>query len=143
MTYPIKSEPRNEERLTAENEIVYTLDLEGNFKFVNAAGERLTGYSCEEARRMNVTELVAPELADYVRQQIMHRTNEFVGAVYEVEIVTKDRRRVVLETSTHLVTCHGRPVEIRGIALPPIRITRPFGDVRARCLDTDFSFVTL
>jgi len=143
MTYVIKSEPRTEKELTTENEIVYTLDLAGNFKFVNAALERLTGYSCEEARRMNITEVVAPEIADYVREQITPSTNGSFGAVYEVEIITKDRRRVVLEMSTHLVIRHGHPVEIRGIALPPIRTSQILRVARARCLDADFSFVTL
>ena len=54
----------------AETKIVYTLDLNGNFKFVNEAGERVTGYSCEEACAMNITQLVAPELAEYVLQRI-------------------------------------------------------------------------
>jgi PAS domain S-box-containing protein len=143
MTYLFESEPRSEEELTAENEIVYTLDLAGNFKFVNAIGERITGYSCEEARRMNLTDLVAPELADYVRDQITRSTNRSFGAVFEIEIITKDQRRVVLETSTHLVVRRGCPVEIRGIALPPIRTSQPFCRMRARCLDMDFSFGTL
>jgi len=143
MNYLLEREPRDEAESTAETEIVYTLDLAGNIKFVNAAGERLIGYSCEEARRMKLTELVVPELADYVRQQIADSTNGSLGAVYEVEIIAKDRRRVVLEMSTHLVTHHGRPIEIRGIALPPIRAKLSFGNTRARCLDADFKFATL
>ena len=143
MNYLIEHEPPEKAESTAETQIAYTLDLAGNIKFVNAAGERLIGYSCEEARRMNLTELVIPELADYVRQQIANSTNSSLGSVYEVEIITKDRRRVVLEMSTHLVTHHGRPIEIRGIALPPIRTTPSFGSARARCLDADFEFTIL
>src|SRR6266478_8342008 len=87
------------DKLVAETKIVYTLDLNGNFKFVNEAGERVTGYSCEEACAMNITQLVAPELAEYVRRKIARTKDDVLGSVFEIEIITKDRQRIVLETS--------------------------------------------
>src|SRR5689334_4156151 len=42
----------------AEMQILFTLDLEGNFKEVNAAAEDLFGYSAEEICLMNIAELV-------------------------------------------------------------------------------------
>lgn len=124
-------------RIPAVNEIVYTLDLNGYFKFVNAAGQLLSGYTGEEARRMHVAEVLAPELADFVRQWISETIAQQVGAVYEIEIITKDHRRIALETSIHVVLRDGRPVEIQGIALPPVRAS---GNGRPRCLDANFLF---
>ena len=48
------------------SEVTYAYDLEGNFTFLNEEGERLSGYSCEEACRMNIAELLDPEIAAQV-----------------------------------------------------------------------------
>src|SRR2546421_5142115 len=115
---------RPHQQLTiSEDQIIFVLDLAGKFKFINAAAERVSGYSCREACRMNVTEIVAPGLEDYLRQQISEALNGDFGAVYEIEIITKDRRRVILETSTQLVMRSGAPFELHGIAFPAVRAT--------------------
>ena len=128
--------------MSSGKEIVYTLDLAGNFTFLNEVGERFSGYSCDEVCRMNITQVVAPELAEYVRQQITRTVREWFGAVYEIEIITKDHRRVALETSTHVVLRDGQPIEIQGIALAPIAQAKRLPDERARCLDREFMFGT-
>ena len=128
--------------MSSGKEIVYTLDLAGNFTFLNEVGERFSGYICDEVCRMNITQVVAPELAEYVRQQITRTVREWFGAVYEIEIITKDRRRVALETSTHVVLRDGQPIEIQGIALAPIAQARRLPDERVRCLDREFMFGT-
>ena len=109
-------ESRNDRHVAAVNEITFTLDLAGYFKFVNIEGQRVSGYSSEELRRLHISEVVAPELAELVRQQFRRTIQQRVGVVYEIEIITRDRRRVVLETSIHLVMRNGRPIEIQGIA---------------------------
>ena len=129
--------------MSSGKEIVYTLDLAGNFTFLNEVGERFSGYSCDEVCRMNITQVVAPELAEYVRQQITRTVREWFGAVYEIEIITKDRRRVALETSTHVVLRDGQPIEIQGIALAPIAQASRLPDERVRCLDREFMFGAL
>ena len=143
MSYRFRSERKEDEELSSGKEIVYTLDLAGNFTFLNEVGERFSGYSCDEACRMNITQVVAPELAEYVRQQITRSVREWFGAVYEIEIITKDHRRVALETSTHVVLRDGQPVEIHGIAVAPIARNRPLPDEQVRCLDREFVFGTL
>ena len=120
----------------SNREIVYTLDLGGHFKFVNAEGQRLLGYSGEELSRMNVSEVVCPELADLVRRQLARLVQEPVGVVYEIEIISRDRRRVRLETSFHLVIGEREQIEIHGIALPPVGSQ---WQARARCLDVNFT----
>jgi PAS domain S-box-containing protein len=127
------------DRHLAEMKIVYTLDLKGNFKFVNEAGERVTGYSCEEACAMNITQLVAPEFAESVLQKIATTKDEALGSVFEIEIITKDRQRIVLETSTQLVRRDRDHIEIEGIALPPVSV-RDLSPAHARCLDEEFVF---
>ena len=141
MSYQFVSE-EHEEMLAGGHEIIYTLDLEGNFKFINAAAERVSGYSCEEACRMNVAEIVAPELADYVRQKIMEALTGAFASVHEIEIVTKDGRRVLVETSAHLVTRNGEPFELQGIAFTSTVATQCARISAPRCLDERFTFGT-
>jgi len=117
-------------------EISYALDLAGHFKFISPEGERLSGYTREEALGMHVTEIVAPEFAELVRKQIARAVYQKVGTVYQIEIITKAGRRVTLETSMRVVTRDGLPIEIRGIALAPVgRMSKD----RLRCVDADFA----
>jgi len=133
-------ESRSERHVAAVKEITFTLDLAGYFKFVNIEGQRVSGYSSEELRRLHISEIVVPELADVVRQQFRQTIQQRVGVVYEIEIITRDRRRVVLETSIHLVMLDGRPIEIQGIAVPPgDTLTRS----RAFWLDANFPLATV
>jgi PAS domain S-box-containing protein len=122
------------------NEITFTLDLAGYFKCVNNEGQRLSGYSGEEVRRLHISEVVVPELAELVRQQFRRTIQRRIGVVYELEIITRDRRRVVLETSIHLVMRDGRPDEIQGIAVPP---AGTLTQSRAFWLDANFELPTL
>ena len=138
MTYRNHRKPPGKEVAASENQIIFVLDLAGNFKFVNAAAERVSGYSRAEACRMNVCQVVAPELGAYVRQQIRDPLKGEFGAVYEIEIITKDRRRVALETSTHLVMRNGRPFELHGVAFPAVKASEHEPDVQPRCLDKEF-----
>ena len=138
MTYQSHRKRLNKEATATENQIVFVIDLAGNFKFVNAAAETISGYSRQEACRMNVSQVVAPELAEYVRRQIRDALQGDFGAVYEIEIITKDRRRVILETSTQLVIRNGEPFELHGIAFPAVRVTDGEANMPPRCLDKEF-----
>jgi len=123
---------------TSTERITFTLDAAGNFTYINAAAERLTGYSCEEARRINVTELLSPQFAEQIRPQLRHNLRRRLGTVYEVEVVTRDGRHVTLEASVDLVRQSDRSVEIQGLAIETA--TEPPGRPRPRCLDQEFAF---
>jgi PAS domain S-box-containing protein len=97
------------------NDIIYTHDLAGNFTSLNRSGEKITGYSREEAAQMNIVDVLAPEYVTLARQMITQKTNEKVPTVYELEIVAKSGRRVRLEVSTQLIYQDGRPIGIQGM----------------------------
>jgi len=123
------------------DQIVFTVDLSGHFTYVNLAGELLLGYSPEELLHLNLTEIVAPEQREYVQQQITDVTGECFGAVYEIEIVTKNGSRLPVEMSTHVVTRDARAIALQGIALP-LTVDAHFGRSKgARCLDERFTFL--
>ena len=87
---------------------------------------------------MNIAGVVAPELAEQVRKQITRNVRERFGAVYEIDIIAKDGRRVALEVSAHVVLDDGRPIEIQGIAVPSVFRKQSLRDLRPRCLDAGF-----
>jgi len=111
-----ESEDSFRELFENANDIVYTHDLDGTFTSLNRAGERITGYSREEARRMKIGAVLAPEYVDLARQMMAQKTMEQTPTVYQLEIIAKAGHRVRLEVSTRLVYKDGQPVAIQGIA---------------------------
>src|SRR4030095_7847523 len=124
----------NSEECHHDKQIVFTLDLAGNFKFVDTAAEHTFGYSAEKMCRMNIAELVTPKYADYLQQQIAQAVVGELCAVFEVEILTKNRDCLAFEISTRLVMRNGFPFELEGIAFPRVNIW----EERPRCLDEEF-----
>jgi|SRR5215471_5314034 len=111
----MRSEGRNA-LSSRQLKVVYAHDLRGNLTFLNRAGQQLSGYTFEEARRLNIVQLIAPEMAEFFREEIIGEAGRQIGHVYEVEMVAKNGRRVPLELSTRMVLREGRPVEIEGVA---------------------------
>lgn len=137
MTYILKGDKQNQVS-SAGVRILFTLDLLGNVKSIDALGEKILGYGHHELRQMNLGQLVAPEFVEFVRQQIARAVTAGPGAVYEIEIIAKDRRKVSLEISTRLVMGDDHRFELEGIALVRNQLTPR----RPRCLDEQFTLVS-
>src|SRR5205807_10419294 len=97
------------------SDIIYAHDLEGRFTWVNRACERVTGYTREEALRLRIWDLVAPEAVERVRTAIERQPAPDMQLI-EVEIVAKDGRRVPLELTSRPVYEGRRLVGMQGIA---------------------------
>jgi len=98
------------------NDLIYTTDLEGNFTSLNKIGELITGYTQEEARRMNFKEVIAPEYLKVVCELLSRKLNGEIPTSYQIEIVKKDGSRVALEISSRLIFGAGEKVGFQGIA---------------------------
>lgn len=98
------------------NDIIYCHDLEGNYTFINEAGQNLTGYSYAEAIKLNAVQVVAPEYQDLIFEMIKNKVANHGRSFYEIEIITKDGLRLPLEVSTHLIYDGVKPVGVQGIA---------------------------
>jgi PAS domain S-box-containing protein len=109
-------EHRYHELLDNANDIIYTIDLSGNFTSFNKTGEELTGYTSQEILKMNVSGLVVPEQLSMVREMIKQRIAGAAPDKYDVQIQSKNGRRLQLEISTRLMVEHGVPAGIHGIA---------------------------
>jgi PAS domain S-box-containing protein len=99
------------------NDLIYTHDLEGNFLSVNQMSERITGYDHQEAMRMNIGHIVAPEYLPTVLDRVGRQVQgEEFKTPLELEIVCKDGHRLTLEINTRVLVENGMPVGMQGIA---------------------------
>jgi PAS domain S-box-containing protein len=110
-----ENEHRYRELFENANDIIYTHDLAGNFTSLNRSGEKITGYTREEAAQMNIGDVVAPEYLAVARQMIAQKKDDKAPTIYELEIITKSRRRVRLEVSTRLIYQDGKAVGVQGV----------------------------
>ena len=110
-----KSEERYRDLFENANDLIYTHDLQGNFTSLNRAGERITGYTRDEALRMHIGEVVAPEFIEGAKTMTARKLEDDRPTTYELEIVRKDGQRVPLELSTRLIVSDGLPVGVQGV----------------------------
>jgi PAS domain S-box-containing protein len=111
-----EGEERYRDLFENANDVIFSLDLSGNFRSVNKATERVTGYSRGELLGLNIADLVAPAQKARVEELILERTGGPGPIPHELEIVTKSSGRVVLDVSTRLQFQGGSPVSIQAIA---------------------------
>jgi diguanylate cyclase (GGDEF)-like protein/PAS domain S-box-containing protein len=98
------------------NDLIYTHDLKGNFTSLNRAGETITGYRREEALKMNINQVVAPDYLEAARQMINQKIEGVPPTTYELDIIAKQGNRVSLELSTRLIYQNNQPIGVQGIA---------------------------
>jgi diguanylate cyclase (GGDEF)-like protein/PAS domain S-box-containing protein len=115
MTALKESEEQYRELFENANDVIYIHDLHGNYISVNRAGELLTGYSKEEVRSLNFVDVVAPEYVEVAREQLRRKLRSGGSSSYEVDIISKDGRRISLELRTQLIYHNGKPIAVQGI----------------------------
>lgn len=111
-----QSEERYRELIENAHDIIYTHDLQGNYTSVNQMGQRITGYSHDEAMQMNMLDVVVPEDRERVREILNRKLAGDNIATYEIEVLAKDGSRIPVEVNTRVIQKNGRPVGIQGIA---------------------------
>ena len=111
-----ESEARYRELFENASDVVYLLDLHGHLTFFNKAGERLTGYTCDEAMGMRIADLLTPESLAHSHRMLANKATGTAWTTYEVDMIAKDQRHVPLEVSTRLIYHDGVAMGIQGIA---------------------------
>ena len=97
-------------------DMVYTLDAAGNFTSLNPAGERIIGYSREEALGLNARQIVTPEYQAVQQELWDQRTSGATPTTHEIGVIAKDGRRAMLEISSRVSRRNGRLLMVEGIA---------------------------
>jgi two-component system cell cycle sensor histidine kinase/response regulator CckA len=110
------SEERYRDLVENAHDIIYSHDLEGNYTSMNKAGATITGYTVEEALKLNLSETVAPEFLANAREMLRRKLAGERVTAYEIELMAKDGHRVTLEANTKLVFHNGVPSGVQGIA---------------------------
>jgi two-component system, sensor histidine kinase and response regulator len=111
-----ETEIRTADLFDHATDIIYTHDLDGNFTSMNRSAERITGYPREEALRMNISQVIAPEHLEMVRAKIASKIGRDFGTTYDLAILAKDGRRLALQVSTRAIIENGVTRGIQGIA---------------------------
>ncbi len=111
-----ESEERYRDLFENANDIIYLHDLQGNFISINETGVKIFGYTREEALKISIAQVVAPEYLEVARSQIMAKVAGTPSSNYELECVKKDGRRVSFEINSRVIFDDGKPVAIQGIA---------------------------
>jgi diguanylate cyclase (GGDEF)-like protein/PAS domain S-box-containing protein len=97
------------------HDLVFTLDLQGNFTSVNRTAEEVCGYTREESNEMSIADVVAPEYLQTARKMVEDKFAGIPPTTYMVELIARNGERLPLEVTTQLVYQQGIPVGIQGI----------------------------
>jgi len=111
-----QSELRFRELFDNSQDIFFTLDFEGNITSINKSGELVFGYTQEEARKMNIKNLVAPEYSACLAAMLQRLVNGQPAPIYEINLIHPEGRRIILEISSVLPYRRGDEAGIQGVA---------------------------
>lgn len=99
------------------NDIVFTLNLKGEFTSANKAVSRVLGYKPEDIVGRSFEFLATPDSKAIIRSNIDDKVSgQKQRTLYEAVIKTKDGRFVTLEINSQAQLVNGKPVAIFGIA---------------------------
>jgi PAS domain S-box-containing protein len=111
-----ESEGRYRDLVENAHDIIYEHDLQGNYISSNKAGELITGYTAEETLQLNLAQMVAPEFLEKSYQMFRSKIAGEKTTAYELEIISKQGKRVAVEVNNSLVYHNGSAVAVQGIA---------------------------
>jgi PAS domain S-box-containing protein len=106
-------------RLILDNmaDTVFTIDLHGQLTFVGPQTQRMTGYSEQQLRSMNVSQLIAPEDLSMVMERLAARSRLETGlSPLQIEIIRSNGTRLPIEIHTKLLTDGNKPIGVQGVA---------------------------
>jgi PAS domain S-box-containing protein len=111
----IESEQRLRDLFENASDLIYTADFDGNFTSLNLSGERMTGYTREEALHLNFSQVVSPETLKLVQLMTGRKLESNDETVYELECFKKSGEPLLIEISSRAIYKNGKPVGIQGI----------------------------
>jgi PAS domain S-box-containing protein len=111
-----ESEERYRELVENANDIVYTLDLQGQITSINKAAELITEYSRDELLGMNITDVLTADSIEAGKRMLDLKLAGQQRTSYEVDLRAKSGNIVTLEISSRLIFKGTEPLGVQGIA---------------------------
>lgn len=111
-----ESEERYRDLFENANDTIYLHDLTGKFISVNQTGERMFGYTREEAKNLHISQVIAPESIEKAKLQIAAKIAGQTTSNYEIDCIRKDGKRFSFEVNSRVIYDEQKPVAIQGIA---------------------------
>ena len=108
------SERRYRDLFENANDLLFTLDFEGNFTSLNRTAEQVLGYPREAAPQLSLTRLTLPWQRS-VALQILKQEGSG-GKEHELSVRARDGRSIPLEIRSRWIRENGRPVGVQCIA---------------------------
>ena len=96
-------------------DLLQSVDALGGFVQVNPAWKRLLGYTDEDLKQLNLFDVVAPEDAAVLEGLLLRLIRGEQVGTFDVTMLCKDGRRVVLEGNVSAHIQEGAPLVTRGI----------------------------
>jgi len=109
-------EKRFEDLFDNTKDILFTMTLEGNVTSLNKTAEEVIGWPRSEVLEKNIKDFVAPEHASLCNKVMRSIVSEAPLQHFEIAMLRKDARKVLLEVSAHLIRSNERKDCIQGIA---------------------------
>ena len=99
------------------NDMIFTVDLEGKFMFVNAVASELTGYSESELLQMHYPDLVHPAHRKKGKDFYKRQLKEGIPTTqFSFPIVTKDNKIRWLSQNAQIIVKQGEKIGLQGVA---------------------------
>jgi PAS domain S-box-containing protein len=99
------------------NDVVVTLQLDGQIVSINPAARDILGYAPEELIGKSIYEFVSRELMPMQVDMLRRKLEGAPSTQYDLEVLTKDNRRRVLGVNSRLVLDEaGKPLLVHSIA---------------------------
>jgi PAS domain S-box-containing protein len=106
------SEDRYRDLVEHSEDLICTHDLDGRILSFNRAAARLLGYEVEDLLRMNLRELLAPE--------VRHELDEYFRVIQR-NLVARGLVKVVTRTGARRIWSYRNSLRVSGVAAPIVR----------------------
>lgn len=99
-------------------QVIYEIDTEGNFLYVNKTGMAIFGYDITDLKKgMSVKEIFAEEDLERVKKNIKHQLKNAGKEVHEYTAKNKNGKRIPVLVYSSVIKSNGDVVGIRGVAV--------------------------
>ncbi len=111
-----KAEKRIQHIIDTTQDVIFTLDREGNFTFANKAIEDLSGYKLDKILTNNVQDILSPEYRPFIIEQLK-QYKDISGRHLYVDVMKNDGQKSPVEVSFMPIRNRGNEVTgFQGIA---------------------------